>query len=69
MGRSLSYLCRGFLGIAFVGSLGFGASQAFAAPSQAPQERAWCDEAYCDDYCGRMGWDGQCTRGGACQCY
>lgn len=68
MSRSLSYLYRGLLGIVFVGSLGFGASQALAAPSQVSQQR-WCSEAYCDDYCGRMGWDGQCTREGACECY
>lgn len=35
MSRSLSYLRRGLLGIAFVGSLGFGATQAFASPEQA----------------------------------
>lgn len=36
--RSLCYLRRGLLGIAFAGSLGFGATQAFASPEQA--ERA-----------------------------
>jgi hypothetical protein len=35
MSRSLSYLRRGLLGIAFVGSLGFGATQAFGSPMQA----------------------------------
>ena len=34
MSRSLSYLRRGLLGIAFVGSLGFGATQALASPEQ-----------------------------------
>ncbi len=32
MSRSLSYLRRGLLGIAFVGSLGFGATVAVAKP-------------------------------------
>ncbi len=36
MSRSLSYLRRGLLGIAFVGSLGFGASQAFADSKAGP---------------------------------
>ena len=36
MSRSLSYLRRGLLGIAFVGSLGFGASQAFAESKAGP---------------------------------
>lgn len=35
MSRSLLYLRRGLLGIAFVGSLGFGATQAVATPSRA----------------------------------
>lgn len=36
MSRSLSYLRRGLLGIALVGSLGFGATQAFAEPKGEP---------------------------------
>jgi hypothetical protein len=32
MSRSLSYLRRGLLGLASVGSLGFGATQALASP-------------------------------------
>jgi hypothetical protein len=35
MSRSVSYLRRGLLGIAFLGSLGFGATQALASPEQA----------------------------------
>jgi len=35
MSRSLSYLRRGLLGIAFMGSLGFGVTQAFANPVEA----------------------------------
>ena len=36
MSRSLSYLRRGLLGIALAGSLGFGATQAFAEPKAGP---------------------------------
>lgn len=54
MSRSLSYLRRGLLGLAFVGSLGFGATHALAepqtgaamrvpvCPTGAPYE-CWCD--------------------------
>ena len=48
MSRSLSYLRRGLLGIAFVGSMGFGVSQALAAPVSAKvaactaEERSTC---------------------------
>lgn len=40
MSRSLSYLRRGLLGIAFVGSLGFGATQALAEPQASGPARA-----------------------------
>jgi hypothetical protein len=66
MSRSLSYLRRGLLGIAFVGSMAFGASQALAAPQRAPQAAAYCDEWQCFMACyeifryGRCGWDGYC---------
>jgi hypothetical protein len=39
MSRSLRYLRRGLLGIAFVGSLGFGVSAAFAQPEVPNRER------------------------------
>ena len=35
MSRSLSFLRRGFLAVAIVASLGFGATQALAAPDRA----------------------------------
>ncbi len=61
MSRSLSYLRRGLLGIAFVGSMGFGVKQALA-------EDVWqgtgetCDGAdpnrhtYCFEVCYQMGY-------------
>lgn len=68
MSRSLSYLRRGLLGIAFVGALGFGASQALAAPPQVSQARSCID--YCYTQCWEMGWEGgYCTYTGACFCY
>lgn len=64
MSRSRSYLRRGFLGIAFVGLLGFGASQALATPAQAAL-RNYCTEeweAYCDVECGFL--EGHCRSTG-----
>ncbi len=43
MSRSLSYLRRGLLGAAFVGSLGFGFTQAIAAP--ASSKANWCTQS------------------------
>ncbi len=71
MSRSLSNLRRGLLGIAFVGSLGFGATQAIGSPDQARVA-----------YCTPMGYDyhtpacgagcfrnvGYCSEAGICRC-
>ena len=73
MSHSLSYLRRGFLGIAFVGTLGFGAAQAFATPPGLAAARA-CDpvqDATCRDRCQAQGADsGICdpTFAGRCRC-
>lgn len=67
MSRSLSYLRRGLLGIAFVGSLGYGATQALAAPPQVPVAR-FC-EAWCNDYCEQQGQMGTCRFDGTCWCH
>ena len=40
MSRSVPYLRRGLLGIAFVGSLGFAATAALAGPQTSPTARA-----------------------------
>lgn len=71
MSRSLSYLRRGLLGIAFVGSLGFGATQAFGTPSRAPG--AACTPKpyeYTSAYCGLgcPGGAGYCSTAGVCVC-
>lgn len=74
MSRSLSNLRRGLLGIAVVGSLGFGVTQAFAAPAQA-SKRNMCSremDAYCDYSCGLDGLRGYCNGSGPymwCECY
>ncbi|MBV9773011.1 MAG: hypothetical protein JO040_03640 [Gemmatimonadetes bacterium] len=53
MRRSLSYLRRGLFGIAFVGSLGFGATVAFAKPetsgsgAKCPIGTTMCPNGYC----------------------
>jgi hypothetical protein len=60
MSRSLSHLRRGLLGVAVAGSLGFGATQAFAGPSAQAQRLPWCDPSDTSGY-----YDGVCTR--ACQ--
>ena len=67
------HLRRGLLGLAFVSSLGFGATQAFAAPDQtrndvcAPTGYAYFLPATVEcDKCPGWGWcDGENTE---CQC-
>ncbi len=73
MSRSLSYLRRGLLGIAFVGSLGFGATQAFGSPNREPA--VYCEatgydypSAYCQSMLGCQWGGGYCTFWGICEC-
>jgi len=71
MHRSLSYLRRGLLGIAFLGSLGFGATQAFGTPSRGPG--AACTPRlyeYASATCGFgcPGNRGYCSTDGVCVC-
>ena len=68
MSRSLSYLRRGLLGIALMGSLGFGATQALAAPPRVPQAR-FCVEEWCNEYCEQQGLMGTCRFNGTCWCH
>ena len=73
MSRSLSYLRRGLLGIAFVGSLGFGVTQALAGP--ATTASSYCEPNECWNYCMGTGQgEGICTAdpyspGLICVCY
>ena len=71
MSRSLSYLRRGLLGITFVGSLGFGATQAFARSDDGPSVK-FCPatgEDYPYSICSQ-GCDGRgyCSADGYCVC-
>ena len=71
MSRSLSNLRRGLLGIAFLGSLGFGATQAFADPS--PQaRRAYCSSGAeiraCLNSCQSQGMLANCDPDFGCIC-
>ncbi len=72
MSRSLSYLRRGLLGIAFVGSLGFGATQAFGSPNRT--QGVTCDVTgydYPSYYCQfamRCDYGGWCSSYGSCNC-
>lgn len=70
MSRSLSYLRQGLFGIVFVGSMGFGASQALAAPQQTSQA-AVCDSLECLRDCVNYGYSyGDCHPTlGFCYCY
>lgn len=55
------------LALAFVSSLGFGATQALAAPQDAPAVRA-CDWATCYNACRAKGYfTGKCYNG-VCTC-
>jgi hypothetical protein len=72
MSRSVSYLCRGLLGIACAGALGFGTTQAFATPAETSISNACKPDmvAYCEWFCPPPG--GYCTTGPGgpmCACY
>ena len=63
MNRSLSSLHTALLGIVVAGSLGFGATQAFAGPSAPASRLPWCDPtdpnayaAVCTRACQRQGY-------------
>lgn len=71
MSRSLSYLRRGFLGIAFAGAMGFGVTQAFASTDQA--RRLSCpalgyDYEYTECAYSCPNHIGYCSAGGLCRC-
>jgi hypothetical protein len=73
MKGSMTSLRRGLLGLAFAGSLGFGATQALATPGQAAAAVRTCpDEGY--DYyyysCAYPCYNqqGYCATGGVCRC-
>lgn len=70
MSRSLSHLRRGFLGIAFAGSLGFGATQVFAGPL--PEARRACSSyaevQWCRNHCASMGMLSSCDAVDGCTC-
>ena len=72
MSRTLATVRRTVLGAAFVGSLGFGAAQAFAAPQQAAAVARTCpDTGYDYAYAScRIGCasGGYCAAGGICRC-
>jgi hypothetical protein len=63
MSRSLSYLRRGLLGIAFVGSLGFGATTALAETGTTKRMPTICMPE--TGYCWCMG---DCVPLDACNC-
>ena len=72
MTASLLHLRRAFLGVAFAGSLGFGASLAVAAPGEDAAAR-YCPARgypYAYAYCGYgcPNGRGYCDENGVCQC-
>ncbi|MEW5930420.1 MAG: hypothetical protein AB1941_23415 [Gemmatimonadota bacterium] len=75
MGRSLFYLRRGLLGFAFVGCMGFGVTQAFAAgnPMLINQTCNFNDPEgslqVCGAACYEAGYSyGFCSQYGYCEC-
>lgn len=79
--RRNAYLRRGVFCAAFVGSLGFGATQALAVPGPggpggSGSPGGWCvlgdpgAHEYCQYWCQEtLSADGWCTQGGACTCF
>lgn len=70
--QSSMMLRRGLLGLMVAGSLGFGATQALATPSQAAAVRSCPDRGYEYYYAGCgfgcPGGKGYCAAGGICRC-
>lgn len=67
MSRSRSYLRRGLLGIVFVGSLGFGATQALAKP-QVEAGPKYCFPGPCNRSCVNSGFASGACADGVCTC-
>ncbi len=71
MRLSFSHLRRGILGLAFAGSLGFGAAQAVASEGSWPLPRTCPPRSYeyvtpdCNAYCNGPGF---CATNGYCHC-
>jgi hypothetical protein len=71
MRLTLSHLRTILLGAAFVGSMGFGASQAFGSPKPALLKSCPAkpfDYAYAPCGVGCPGGRGYCAEGGTCAC-
>ncbi|HYW13526.1 MAG TPA: hypothetical protein VE871_16315 [Longimicrobium sp.] len=62
---------RGVLGAATAAALGFGATQALAAPASAVHGAKVCDDAVCDRVCDltNRGLGGFCSSTGVCVCW
>lgn len=58
-------------GAATAAALGFGGTQALAAPAPAAAERKVCDPEVCDRACDLInrGFGGFCTSAGTCVCW
>jgi hypothetical protein len=68
MTRIRRAICIGLFSAATVSALGFGAAQAFAAPS-APARATVCGDERCDAICVSKGYAyGDCSTG-ACRCF
>lgn len=68
MSRSLKHLRGGLLGLAFVGTMGFGATQALATPEPSSATSV-CVQAVCAAGCIAKGYDGGRCYDGSCSCY
>jgi hypothetical protein len=74
MNRSWTRFCRALLALSLVGTLGFGATQAAAAPDQARFRACkWTPngpqlDPYCDEQCRAQGWGWGYCNGGMCMC-
>lgn len=74
MTRTWTRLRPALLSLAFLGALGFGATQALAAPDQAQFRRCnWSPagpqlDPYCDEQCRAQGYEWGYCNGGSCIC-
>jgi hypothetical protein len=69
MTRISRAICIGVLSAGAAGALGFGAAQAFAAPSTPVAATLSCSDERCDAICVSRGYAyGDCSTG-ACRCF
>ncbi|MEW5928025.1 MAG: hypothetical protein AB1941_11110 [Gemmatimonadota bacterium] len=69
MSQTWNHVRRALVALSFLGAMGFGATQALAAPDHARQQSGSTINPYCDEQCRQLGYDYCSCTNGACACY